>query len=437
MNSGTPAMIAALVLLVALSAFFSASETAFTSFNVIRMKSWAEDGNQKAQRVMKLHGEYDRLLSAILIGNNIVNISAASLGTVLFTTYFPTYGATISTVVITVVVLIFSEVTPKTLAKSMPEKMAMAVAPAIQAIMTVFYVFTALFNAWTKLIQRAFKSEEDVGITNDELITMVSEAEQEGGIDGDESELIRSAIEFGDRVAEEILIPRVDTVMVEDTMTMAEVEQVFFTSDYSRLPVYHTNRDNVLGYVHIHDLYQLQRSGRSDWLTALTPVVYASHTEQIYDLLQTLQRQKAHMAIVVDEYGGTMGIVTMEDILEELVGEIWDEHDEVVEPFQELPDGSTLINCTADLHAVFRRFDLKEEDCESSTVAGWVVEELGRVPALGDQFRYENLEVTVTNMHRMRVTEIQVAVVPEEEEEKPERPRSRRGEHGESAYSEE
>lgn len=408
-------MIAALAVLVAMSAFFSASETAFSSVNVIRMKSKVEDGDRRAKRVLTLLDDYDQLLSAILIGNNIVNIAAASVGTVLFTMYFAAYGATLSTVVITIVVLIFGEVTPKSLAKSRPERMAMAVAPVIAALMKLLYVFTILLNAWTKFVQSLLKSENETGITGDELITMVSEAEQEGGIDEDESELIRSAIEFGDRVAEEILIPRVDVVMVSDTATLEEVEKVFFSSDYSRLPVYHTNRDNVIGYIHIHDLYQLQRQGRTDWLEALTPVVYASHSEQIYDLLQSLQRQKAHMAIVVDAYGGTMGIVTMEDILEELVGEIWDEHDEIVEEFKKQPDGSYLIACSADLHDVFRLFDLKD-DCESSTISSWVVEELGHLPAKGDTFQYENLKVTVTNIHKMRVMEIRVEVLPEENE---------------------
>lgn len=409
-------MVAALFVLLVLSAFFSASETAFSSMNVIRMKSWAEDGDKRAQRALELHEDYDRLLSAVLIGNNIVNIAAASLGTVLFTLYFPVYGATISTVVITVLVLIFSEVTPKSAAKARPERFAMAVTPVIGLIMKLFFVLTALLNSWTKFVQGLMKSDEETGITGDELITMVSEAEQEGGIDEDESELIRSAIEFGDRVAEEILIPRVDVVMVEDTAGLEEVEKTFFSSDYSRLPVFHETMDNVLGYIHIHDLYRLHREGRSDWLNALTPVVYASHAEQIYDLLQSLQRQKAHMAIVVDEYGGTMGIVTMEDILEELVGEIWDEHDEIVEEFKRQPDGSYLIACSADLHDVFRLFELKG-DCESSTVSGWVVEELGHVPAKGDTFQYENLKVTVTNIHKMRVMEIRIELLPEEAQE--------------------
>ena len=407
MTSETPVMIGALVLLIALSGFFSASETAFSSVNVIRLKNWAEDGDRRAQRALALHEDYDRLLSAILIGNNIVNIAAASLGTVLFTLYFPLYGASLSTIVITVVVLIFGEVTPKSLAKSRPERMAMAVAPVIGALMKLLYVFTFLLNAWTKFVQNLVKSEDDTGITGDELITMVSEAEQEGGIDEDESELIRSAIEFGDRVAEEILIPRVDVVMVEDTLTLEEVEKVFFSSDYSRLPVYHENQDNVIGYIHIQDLYQLQREGESDWLQALTPVVYASHTEQIYDLLQSLQRQKAHMAIVVDAYGGTMGIVTMEDILEELVGEIWDEHDEVVEDYRALPEGGYMVSGSANLDDMLELFDIDKE-YDPVTVNGWVQEQLGRFPKAGDHFDCDGLHVTVEKADKRRATEVRV-----------------------------
>lgn len=411
-------MIAALVVLISMSAFFSASETAFSSMNVIRMKSWAEDGNERAAKALAIQQEYSRFISAVLIGNNIVNISASSLGTVLFTMYFMEYGATISTVVMTVLVLIFGEVTPKSVAKAMPEKFAMAVAPVISLVMKIFFIFTALLNAWTKLVQKVIKPDEDTGITGDELISMVSEAEQEGGIDEDESELIRSAIEFGDRVAEEAMIPRVDVVTVSDDMSMEEVEETFFSSDFSRLPVYHINRDNILGYVHIHDLYQLQRQGRKDWLSALRPVVFASHTEQIHDLFQSLQRQKTHMAIVVDAYGGTMGIITMEDILEELVGEIWDEHDEVgEEEIRRQEDNSYLVACSAGLDDVFELFDLRDDNCEASTISAWVVDELGHVPEEGDTFVYEDVKVTVTKMQKMRVMEIHIERMEAEDDE--------------------
>lgn len=412
-------MIAAIVALLMFSAFFSASETAFSSMNVIRMKSWAEDGNERAAKTLAIQQEYDRFISAVLIGNNIVNIGASSLGTVLFTMYFMEYGASISTVVLTVVVLIFGEVTPKSVAKAMPEKFAMAVTPVISLVMKLFYVFTVLLNAWTKLVQKIIKPDEDTGITGDELISMVSEAEQEGGLDEDESELIRSAIEFGDRVAEEAMIPRVDVVMVSDDMSMEEVEQTFFSSDFSRLPVYHTNRDNILGYVHVHDLYQLQRQNRQDWLSALRPVVFASHTEQIHDLFQSLQRKKTHMAIVVDAYGGTMGIITMEDILEELVGEIWDEHDEVrEEEIRRQEDNSYLVASSAGLDDVFELFDLRVDDCEASTISAWVVDELGHVPEAGDTFVYEAVKVTVTKMQKMRVMEIHIERVEAEDDEK-------------------
>ena len=414
MSSDIIGMIAGLVVLLAMSAFFSASETAFSSLNVIRLRSWAEDGDEKAKRALSLHEDYDQLLSAILIGNNIVNIAAATIGTLLFTRFYPVYGATVSTGVITLLVLIFSEVTPKSLAKARPERLAMAVAPVVKLLMTLLRPLTALFRLWTDSIQRLSKDEEDTGITGDELITMVAEAEQEGGLDEDESELIRSAIEFGNRIAEEILIPRVDVVAVDDTASVEEVIDTFLSSDFSRLLVCHENMDHVLGYIHIHDVYRLHRDSRTDWLSALTPVVYASHNEQIYDLLQSLQKEKAHMAVVVDEYGGTMGIVTMEDILEELVGEIWDEHDEVVEEIKQQEDGSWLVACSADLNDVFRLFDLKPEDAEASTVSGWVVEELGHVPEQGDTFQYENLKVTVTEVDKLRVVEIKVELLPED-----------------------
>ena len=408
MSSDIIGMVAGLVVLLGLSAFFSASETAFSSMNVIRLRSWAEDGDRKARGALELHEDYDRLLSAILIGNNIVNIAAATIGTLLFTRFYPVYGATVSTAVITLLVLVFAEVTPKSLAKARPEKVAMAVAPAVGMVMGLLTPLTFLLQRWTGLTQRLLKDGEDTAITGDELITMVAEAEQEGGLDEDESELIRSAIEFGDRIAEEILIPRVDVEAVDDTATLDQVIDTFLGSDFSRLLVCHENLDDVLGYIHIHDVYRLHRDNRTDWLSVLTPVVYASHNEQIYDLLQTLQKEKAHMAVVVDEYGGTMGIVTLEDILEELVGEIWDEHDEVVEEIRQQSDGSVDITCSADLYDVFRLFDLKPENVEASTVSGWVVEELGHVPEQGDTFRYEGLLVTVTEVDKLRVVEINI-----------------------------
>lgn len=410
-------MIVALMLLVASSAFFSATETAFSSVNKIRMKSKAEDGDKKAEAALKLTEDYDRLLSGVLIGNNIVNIAASTLATVLFTAYSVKYGATISTVVMTVVILIFAEVTPKTLAKQRPEAFAMAATPFVSALLVVLTPLNALFGLWRKLLELLIDDTDQNGITGDELITMVSEAENEGGLEPEESELIRSAIEFGDLEVGEIFVPRVDMISAEDTLTVPELKALFDRCDFSRLPVYHENRDHMLGVVHEKDFHKADLGEGDNWLGLVKPALYTTSSELVQQVLSKMQRTKMHMAIVVDEFGGTEGIVTMEDILEELVGEIWDEHDEIVETIRQKEDGSYLIDCSATLSDVFELGNIRE-DCESDTVSGWVTDELGHIPRIGDTFVYENLEVTVTAIHRMRVMEIQVRVIPEDELEK-------------------
>lgn len=415
MDSQSIGMIVAIILLVCGSAFFSATETAFSSANRIRLKSWAEDGDRKAEATLELAENYDRLISGILIGNNIVNIAATTLATVFFTMLFPTYGPTISTVAMTVTVLIFGEVTPKTLAKEAPEAFAMAVTPIIRGILTVLTPLTAFFTLWHKLLEKVFQTSGEDGITGEELITMVSEAENEGGLEAEEGKLIRSAIEFGDLEVGEIFVPRVDMVSAEDTLTVTELQKLFEECDFSRIPVYHDNRDHILGLIHEKDFHKAKLPADSSWQHLISPALYTTPSEQVSDVLAKMQRAKIHMAIVVDEFGGTEGIITLEDILEELVGEIWDEHDEVVEVIKKQEDGSYLISCSANLNDVFELLNIRE-DCDSATVSGWVIDELGHIPRVGDQFQYENLEVTVTAIRRMRVLEIRVVVLPESEE---------------------
>ena len=317
---------AALVILVGFSAFFSASETAFSSLNQIRLKSRAEDGDSSAARVLAMAEQYDKLLSTILIGNNIVNIAAASIGTILFTQMLGAErGATMSTIVLTIIVLIFGEVTPKSLAKEMPEKVATAVSPFLVLLMALMTPLTWLSTQWKKLLGRFVHSGEADTITEGELMTMVSEAENDGELTDRESELIRSAIEFDDVEVEEILTPRVDVVAVEDDIPLEELAQTFAESGYSRLPVYHGTIDNIIGVVHEKDFYiaRLKKATKIDDL--VVPTLYTTGSTQISQLLRTLREQHHHLAVVVDEYGGTEGIITLEDILEELVGEIWAE----------------------------------------------------------------------------------------------------------------
>ncbi|WP_283115273.1 hemolysin family protein [Intestinimonas timonensis] len=422
MDPQSIAMIAAMFLMVAFSAYFSATETAFTSLNRIRLKSKADAGDRRAARTLALAEDYDRLLSTILIGNNIVNISASTLGTVLFTKHVGTaYGPAVSTIVLTVIILIFGEISPKSLAKEQPEAFAMFSAPILRLLMIILRPLNFLFAQWKRLLSLIFRSSSDSGITEEELITMVDQAETEGGLDQDESELIRSAIEFGDLEVDEILTPRVDIVAVEDTDTMDEIAKAFAESGYSRLPVYHEDIDNIVGVIHEKDFHAARYHGHDDVSAIVSTVLYTTANTKISDLLRILQKAKAHMVIVVDEYGGTEGLCTMEDIVEELVGEIWDEHDEVIEEFKKQPDGSYLISCNANLTDLYDLFSIKGES-DSTTVSGWVMEEVGRVPEEGDHFVYENLDVTVTKVDHRRVLEIRVVVLDQSpDEEKPEK----------------
>lgn len=411
MDSSTISMTVAIVLLVMMSAYFSATETAFSCLNKIRMKSRAESGDHRAALAMDLVEDYDRLISTILIGNNIVNITASTVGTVLFTKLYAAYGPTVSTVVLTLVVLIFGEISPKSLAKEHAESFAMFSAPILRVFLLVLRPLNFLFSQWKRLLNMIFHPSEDQGITEEELITMVSEAENEGGLDQHESQLIRSAIEFGDLEAGDILTPRVDIVAVEDSASMEEIAAVFAESGYSRLPVYHKDVDDIVGVIHEKDFNAARYRGQGNISGCITPVHYTTANADLGLLLRTLQK-KTHMAIVVDEYGGTEGLLTMEDILEELVGEIWDEHDEVVESFRKQSDGSFLVAAGADLSDLYDLFSIKG-DCDASTVSGWVIDQLGRLPLVGDHFQAEGLDVTVTMVDHRRVLEVRVAVAAE------------------------
>ena len=411
----------ALVILVGFSAFFSASETAFSSLNQIRLKSRAEDGDSSAARVLNMAEQYDKLLSTILIGNNIVNIAAASIGTIMFTRMLGAErGATVSTIVLTIIVLIFGEVTPKSLAKEMPEKVATAVSPFLVLLMALMTPLTWLFTQWKKLLGRFVHSGEADTITEGELMTMVSEAENDGELTDRESELIRSAIEFDDVEVEEILTPRVDVVAVEDDIPLEELAQTFAESGYSRLPVYHGTIDNIIGVVHEKDFYiaRLKKATKIDDL--VVPTLYTTGSTQISQLLRTLREQHHHLAVVVDEYGGTEGIITLEDILEELVGEIWDEHDEVTEDFRKQSDGSWLVSGSASVDDLYEELDLpEEEDIDSNTVNGLVQEKTCHLPKVGDRFTLGEYDGVVTRTAKRRVTEVRLTpAAPAEDAEK-------------------
>ena len=422
MEDGSIPLLLAMVILVILSGFFSASETAYSSLNQIRLKSRADSGDQKAAQILALSERYDSLLSTILIGNNIVNIALASIGTVFFTGLLGgASGPTVSTAVITVTVLIFGEITPKSMAKEMPEKFASFSAPVLHALITVFTPVNFLFSAWKKFLSRHFHGEENDGITDAELMTMVSEAENDGELTNHESELIRSAIEFDDVEVEEVLTPRVDVVAVADDISMQELADAFDESGYSRLPVYHETIDNIIGVVHEKDYYQATRRGSASMDELVAPTLYTTGSTQISALLRTLREEHHHMAVVVDEYGGTEGIVTLEDILEELVGEIWDEHDEETEEFRRQSNGSWLVSGSASVDDLWEELSIPEDrEIDSITVSGLVQEKTGRLPKVGDHFTIDRYDGVVTKTAHRRVLEVSlrerkvIAPAPEE-----------------------
>ena len=391
MDDGSITLLVALVILVAFSAFFSASETAFSSLNQIRLKSRAEDGDTSAARVLAMSEKYDKLLSTILIGNNIVNIAAASIGTILFTQMLgQERGATVSTMVLTIVVLIFGEVTPKSLAKEMPETIATAVSPVLNLLMLLFTPLTWLFTQWKKLLGKFIHSREEDTITEGELMTMVSEAENDGE-----------------------LTDREDVVAVEDNISLEELAQTFAESGYSRLPVYHDTIDNIIGVVHEKDFYLARLKKAATVEDLIAPTLYTTGSTQISQLLRTLREQHHHMAVVVDEYGGTEGIITLEDILEELVGEIWDEHDEVTEDFRQQSDGSWLVSGSASVDDLYETLGLPEdEDIDSNTVNGLVQEKTCHLPKVGDHFTLDNFNGVVTRTAKRRVTEVRLTPIP-------------------------
>lgn len=393
-----------IAVMIMLSAFFSATETAFFSMNKIRMKSLANDGNKRAKKALKLSDDIDRLLSTILIGNNIVNIATTAISTVLFIDLLgEDLGATVATAATTVVVLMFGEITPKSLSKNFPEGFAMFAAPIIGVFVTLLTPLSRLVTLWQKLVYKFVKTPEDRGVTEDELITMVEEAEEDGEIDENESELIRNAIEFDDIEVEDIYTSRVDVVAVDIEDSTEEISKQF-EKGFSRLPVYRDTIDNIIGILNQKDFSVMKKTGQQI-SSVMTEPIFVVPSMKISELLRTLQSKKSHMAIILDEFGGTVGIVTLEDILEELVGEIWDEHDTVVEPFIKISENKYKVRATADIDDMFDLFDMDDET-EHSTVGAWVVEEFGKIPRVGEAFDFGPLNVWVSKRDPRRVTEV-------------------------------
>lgn len=407
-----------IIVLILLSAYFSATETAFSSLNKTKLKTIIDNDkkNKRAELTLRLAEKYDKLLSTILIGNNIVNIAMASLGTVLFINIYGDIGATISTIVITILVLIFGEISPKSIAKDMPEKFAMFSASIINLLIIFLTPINFIFTQWKKLLSKMFKIEEDNSVSSDELLTMVEEIQQNGHLDEEDGELIKNAIEFNERKAEDIITHRVDIEAVSLDTDKTDIAKKFRETQFSRLLVYEETIDKIVGVIHLKDFFTEEGITKQSVEEIMVKPLYIQKSENINDLLKILQKTKSHIAVVVDEFGGTHGIVTMEDILEELVGEIWDEHDEVVEFLKEVGEKIFEVDCSMDFDDFCEKLEI-ECETDSVSVGGWVMEQLGKIPEQEETFSFENLDVTILETDSNRVIKIKVVQNEKEDEE--------------------
>ncbi len=380
-----------IVVLVLLSAFFSSSETAFSSVNKIRLKNYAEQGSSGAKRALKIANNYDKALTAILIGNNIVNIASSSLATVLFTQAFGADSVVVATLVMTVVVLIFGEILPKSMAKENADSYSITIAPILSLIMLVLTPFTAFF-AWLKnsFVKLVGNKNNEPSVTEEELKYIIDEIEDEGVLEEQESNLVRSALEFDETTISEILIPRVNICAVSISQNCEEIKDIFLSERYSRLPVYEKTMDNIIGTIHYKEFVAMYLKGDVDIRKIIHEPLIISEHKKISEVLKIMQGNKSHIAIVIDQYGGTEGMVTLEDILEELVGEIYDENDDEMPSFLKIDDNRYVVSGELSIADMLENLDLPEDmiETECNSVGGFVMELLGHIPSNGETVKF-------------------------------------------------
>ena len=413
----TPTFLLVSIVLVILSGFFSATETAFTSLSKIKMKGMVNAGNKRAEKVLDVCDKYDKFLTTLLVGNNIVNISLSTIATLYFTYHWVTYGATISTVVITIVVLIFGEITPKNIAKEIPETFAMFAVDIIRLLIVILTPVNFIFTCWKKLLFKIFKFKKSSGVTEEDIITIVKEAENEGEIDSDESEIIKSAITFNDLDVQSVLTPRVKVVAVDIETSKEEIYDTFKTSGFSRIPIFEDSIDKIVGIINLKDFYEKVMLGNSSVNDIIVPVRFITSYSLVSDVLKLLQSDKSHLAVVLDEFGGTMGIITVEDIIEELVGEIYDERDNVEDDeLEKKSDDTYTVKGNIEISKLPE--DLGIEECDDySTIAGWVIYKTEKIPSAGDEFVIDNYNVKILSVDGNRIDEIMITVVEQNDSE--------------------
>lgn len=418
-----------LVILIALSAFFSASETAYTTVNKIRLQNYVDAGSKKAKTALFIAENYDRTLTTILIGNNIVNIGASSIATLLFVKLFGPSGAAISTAVMTILILIFGEVLPKSFAKESSEKFALAFSRPLRILMTVFWPVVFLFIQLKKVAKHIspIKEEETPTVTEQELKFIVESIEDEGVLEKQESELVQHALEFDEKTVQEVLTPRVDMTTLDIEDDLQTNIGLVLTERFSRIPVCRGTSDRIIGILHTKDLLEaLVRGDAIDLASMVQPAFFVYKTKKLSSLLADFKRNKTHVAIVTDDYGGTVGMVTMEDLLEELVGDIWDEDEEIIRDFVRIDSQHFLISGDLTIRELFDQLDLPFSNLESNhtSCGGWALEALGHIPQVGETFQFKNMTLTIQEMDDQRVKKLSVYLAPQPEEEEKSRQES-------------
>ncbi|MBQ9899260.1 MAG: HlyC/CorC family transporter [Ruminococcus sp.] len=406
------------LLMMIFSALFSASETAYSSVNKIRLKNYEAQGSKKAARALKLANRFDEVLTAVLIGNNIVNIATSSVSTLVFISFFGDNGALISTIVITLLVLVFCEVIPKSYAKKNAEKLALAFASPLSATVVLFKPLVFLLNKLSSLVAKSENAAPSV--TEDELKYMIDEIEEQGVIEEQESELVKSALEFDEITVSEILIPRVKVVGIPADSTIDEIKEIFSSEMYSRLPVYEKSLDDIVGIITNKAFFKMLVEGGSDIRTIMQEVLHIADTKLISEALRDMQRSKVHLAVVTDQYGGTKGIVTLEDIIEELVGEIYDEDDEIEHDITVLAPDRFEVAGDMSVDDMLAELGFEEElvQTECTSVGGWITDVMEHIPEAGESVETCGFRLTASEVTDQTVDKVIVEILPRTNEEK-------------------
>ncbi|MFR7908496.1 MAG: hemolysin family protein [Oscillospiraceae bacterium] len=415
MDSSIIPNIVIIIMLLVLSALFSSCETAFSSVNKIRLKNYAAKGDKRAEKALKIANKFEDALTAILIGNNIVNILSTSISTVLFTQILGPGGVGAATVVMTVLVLVFGEITPKSFAKNHAEQCALMFAKPLSAFMIVLKPVVMVF----KVIQKLFKPKtEQPSVTEDELKYIIDEIEEQGVLEEQESDLVRSALEFDEITVDEILIPRVNVIAIEKNTPFNEIKEKFLTDMYSRLPVYEKNIDNIIGVITNKSFFRLMNENKENISDIIQEIIHISDLKLISEALKEMQKSKMHMAVVMDQYGGTKGIITLEDIIEELVGEIYDENDEIIAHFVKTGDNEYEVSGELSISDMLENLDMPEDkiECSGNSVGGWIMELLGHVAVENETVQSDIFKMTVLSMEDQKILKIRLEIVPKDTE---------------------